>query len=123
MSVLNALHTFSDALADNGIASGVTISITLPEAQFAAILAETGFVDTGSASFFKMSTEHATFIVTSEDRKLKWVAPTRAPLAGKARVHECAECSAKPGSPTLCAACLLARSEAGADWKGPKAAR
>lgn len=35
-------------------------------------------------------------------------------------LHECAECSAKPGSPTLCARCLRARKAAGNLWKGPR---
>jgi len=33
--------------------------------------------------------------------------------------YECAECSQKPGAPTLCARCLDARARAGSVWRGP----
>ncbi|GMV20034.1 MAG: hypothetical protein AMXMBFR56_82580 [Polyangiaceae bacterium] len=34
-------------------------------------------------------------------------------------LYECAECSAKPGSPSLCRRCLEARAAAGDKWRGP----
>jgi hypothetical protein len=33
-------------------------------------------------------------------------------------LYECAECSAKPGRPTLCRRCVIARDAAGDDWMG-----
>lgn len=35
-------------------------------------------------------------------------------------LHECQDCSTKPGSPMLCARCLRAREAAGNRWKGPR---
>lgn len=35
-------------------------------------------------------------------------------------LYECATCSSKPGSPTLCGRCIGARTAAGGRWKGPR---